>query len=228
MREGFLKACLGAVLAVGAMSAAQADVVTFEDVAPTPAFFAEGDSFSSGGMNFSVGFAGLGFGVVGTTADFVFAAPPTGTSGNFFAALNDSGVTMTAPDGGRFYVAGFDYGFVAPFPNLGGPSPGLMVVIWQDGLGGSGVSGYDFGDTDQDGNWTMRQAGNPDLGDAFPGWVSSVTFVACLYAGNGCVFPADNLAQFALDNVAVPVPATWMLVALALGAGGAVRRRVGA
>ena len=72
------------------------------------------------------------------------------------------------------------------------------------------------------------RSGAGDLGDAFPGWVSSVTFVACLYDGGGCVFPADNLAQFALDNIAVPTPATWMLVALALGAGGAVRRRVGA
>lgn len=229
MKLGYLKAGLAAALAVGAMATAHADVVTFEDVAPSPTFFAEGESFTSGGMNFGVGFAGLGFGVVGSTADFLFATPPTGTAGNFFAALNDSGVTMTAPGGGRFYVAGFDYGFVSPFSGLGGGSPGALVAIWDDGLGHTGITGFDFGDSDAQGNWAMRQgSGAGDLGDAFPGWVSSVTFVACLYDGGGCVFPADNLAQFALDNIAVPTPATWMLVALALGAGGAVRRRVGA
>ena len=228
MSKRFLKAGLAAVLTAGALAGARADVVTFEDVVPPPSFFAEGDSFSSGGMTFTVGFAGLGFGVVGASGDFV--APPNGTTGNFFGALNDSGVTMTDPSGQRFYVAGFDFGFVAPFPGIGGPSPGALVALWDDGLGGQGASAFDFGDTGPDGNWSMRTAGSADFGDRFPGWVASVTFFACLYdfAGTCVIPPVDNLAQFALDNVAVPTPATWMLVALALGAGGVARRRVGA
>ena len=177
--------------ALGAMAAgmASAGVVDFEDVV-APAVFVPGESFSSGGMTFTM--SGADFGVVESAAAFLFGNAPLGSTGNFYAGLNDFGlVTMTGGYLGQFRIFGFDFGFVAPAPGSGFPGFGFgqLKATAIDALGNSITEAWDFGNADDNGDFSMLHVGPGNLG-ALDVKLQQVTFSACLYDGLGdCTRP---------------------------------------
>lgn len=224
---------LACAFGAAGVTPAVAGVVDFEDVMPGIYFPGDPDfgSFTSGGMNFRM--SGLDFGVVDTAEAFFFGNAPAGSTGQFYAGLNDYGwLTMTSASTGLFSLQGFDFGFVAPLPGVGIPglSPGLLVAFGTDAAGNDVFEQWDFGSPDDDGNFAFATVGAGALG-AFSGVsMRSVTFAACVYfetdAGELICSPADNLAQFALDNIrTVPVPASLAITLLGLGLLTASRRR---
>lgn len=210
-----------AAMGLAAAAPASAGTVTFEDV--TPNLFGNGDSFTSGGFSFKVG---GDFGGVDSSAGFFYPAP-LGSDGQFYTGLNDSAVTMTAGNGLWSRIHGFDFSFVSPFPLGPTMSPGALVAMGIDSAGAAFTQIWDFGDSDANGDFGFRSIDVSTLG-ALSGFVKSVTFLACLYDGNGfCVNPASNQAQFSIDNIhaELPEPASLALVIGALGLLGATRRK---
>jgi PEP-CTERM motif len=219
-------------LVAAALMPAQANVVTFDDLAPN-LFFAP-DSFTSGGFKFAPD-SGLhnflipgGFTVVDTAAGFQIATPPTGNATQFASVMNDGSLTMTADT--DFTLAGFDFGFVAPAPVLGAGSPGRVVIAAVTSNDVLMFDSFDFGPSGQQtGSWAFTSASlaNHQLAGLH---LKSVTFFACLYDGgpnNTCVYPASNQAQFSIDNITsqIPEPGSLMLALAAIGLAGAASRR---
>ena len=98
--------CAGALSAIAAIPA-HALTVTFDDLGPT--FALPGDSFVSGGANFSVDRNDLGFGVVDTQAALAsFGNAPTGNATQYYAGFNDNIITMTSIATPVFSITGFD------------------------------------------------------------------------------------------------------------------------
>ena len=206
-----------AVFALGAAVAlpAQAVLIDFEDVVPT---LFTGTSVSSSGFDFAS--SGTGFSGVDSAGTFLFGNAPANSIGQFLFGLNTDALTMTQAGGGAFNLVGFDYSFVAPFSALGaGLSAGMLHLVAIASGGGVVTDDIDFGLSDANGNWNFSGYSTSALSS-----VTSVTFSACVYVGNGCVF-ANNLAQFAVDNLRVPEPASVALALAALGLLAATRRR---
>ena len=224
--------CAGVLGALAAIPA-QAGNVTFDDLAPNLYF--PGDGFVSGGMTFSVptgpffGIPQPGFGIVDTAASLsLFSNAPTGNATQFYAGLNDNFLRMTSASP-TFVLTAFDFGFVPPVPSPNTISPGALVAYWTDIHGVDGFSAFDFGNSDSNGDWAFLRANmaTPSFGVGTSTDLRSVTFFACLYSGITCNWPANNQAQFALDNVAfVPLPSTWLLAGLGLAGLVVARRRV--
>ena len=165
-----------------------------------------------------------GFTVVDTAA--AYAAAPTGNATQFAGVLNDGSVTMTGDT--AFTLAGFDFGFIAPFPGLSG-SAGMVQIVAVATNGDLLFDAFDFGQANQAGNWAFNTASlaNRALDGRF---LTSVTFFACMYSDppdNLCSYPANNLAQFAIDNIRgqIPEPGSLALAVAAVCLAGAARRR---
>ena len=225
--------CAAALSAAASLST-HAAVVTFEDLLPSG--FGEGDTFVSGGLSFSVpegpflGITQPGFGAVDTAASLAsFGNAPTGNATQFYAGLSDNFVRMSSGNGLSLRLSSFDFGFIPPVPTPNSASPGAMIAYWTDINGSDGLSGFDFGTADSNGDWAFLRADMSarSFGFGTSTFLSSVTFLACLYDGNGnCNWLAGNQAQFAIDNIdfELPTPSTWLLAGLGL-AGLAVTRR---
>ncbi len=205
------------VAAFGALSAfilqgqAQAQVIDFESLAP--GFYGDGSSFTQSDFTFTQ----IGdFGVVDGAGGFFVSQAPAGNATQFYSALNDSELSLTATNGGAFSLYGFDAGFVAPDPQAPGVSAGRIVLLGTT-LGGASVSAnWEFGQSGDDGLFSFEHFSG-GLG-SFSN-LTSLVFLACVYTDDGCQNPAQNLAQFSLDNlnvVAVPEPSTYALLALGL------------
>jgi len=198
----------------GFAGAAQA-VVNFESIAPN--FFGDGESFSENGFTLvQSGFLGT----VDTAAGFAIAIPPSGNATQFYSALNDSGIGLTTTDHSLFNLNGFDAGFIVPIFQEEGVSAGRIVVSAIGAMGQSIVGSWDLGLSGSTGSFMFLTFNA--LGDFAPFRnLQSVFFNACVYVGNSCVNPAENLAQFSLDNinvVAVPEPETYALLMLGVAA----------
>lgn len=213
---------LNRVLAAVALSAAvalpaQAGYVDFEDASPT--IFA-GTSESSGGFSFAS--SGTGFSGIDSATGFALGNAPANSSGQFLFGLNTDGLTMTADGGGVFEVFGFDFSFVAPLPSLGaGLSAGQLHIEAMMAGGSLFMDDFDFGLSDTNGNWNFSSVTTGALASG----VTSVSFSACVYDGNGGCSFTDQLAQFAIDNIHVPEPGSVALTLAALGLLAATRRR---
>lgn len=223
---------LGALaLSVAAWGPAHAAVVTFDD-APTglDSIFESGQTFGSGGFRFtptSLNLPAIPGALVGAISDsgsMVIGPPPTNASGRFYAGYNDGGVKMSTGNDRALFIDSFDAGFIpfmSGFYELGA-TPGLMVVEYQDFLTGNiGYEFFDFSTADANGEFATGTFSGAGLGALYGRALTSATFFACLFDGNGgCINPTEfNEAWFALDNIdaRVPEPPTLLLVASMLG-----------
>jgi hypothetical protein len=156
---------------------------------------------------------------------------PAGNASNFYVGLNDGSVTIVNNEMPHFRIHGLDFGFLAPLPNLADGIYGQLRLTGNLAGGGSIMAAMDFAGQNADGgfmftNWILDQS----FSTAF---LNSLTISACRYDGSGaCVNsvdePALNLAQFAIDNLAVSVPepaAPALLMLGALGMALSARRR---
>jgi MYXO-CTERM domain-containing protein len=214
-----LRRSLGAIaLAAAACLPAQASIVDFEDVIPgsflMPAVMSGGYTFASGGLGFS--------GVDDANAFSVFGNAPDNSTGQFLYALNDDTITLTL--GGERFL-GFDMAFIGPVLFSPGTSAGRLLVEAQTTTG-LVTEVYDFGVSNANGVWEFFSVTSSTLSSSS---VSSVTFSACLYDGNGgCGIDPFVPAQFALDNIHVPEPGSAALALVALCLLVSARRRAGA
>lgn len=217
--------------AIGAMPCVHASQLGFESV-PSGLRF-DGDSFTEGAYRWTVGGS---FGDVDTAAAFsvaTLALAPTGNTSQFYAGLNDSRVTLTRIDGQAFRFAGFDAGFVTPTPQASGVLPGQIVVLGSDVSGTPILQNWQFAPSGAGGSFAFKAYGGAnDASSDFSNFasVTSLTFTSCVFSASSslCRNPAENLAQFALDNVnvsAVPEPAMWALMGLGVAALAMGRRR---
>ncbi len=224
---------VGAALGLAAVAPAHADLVTFDNVDPN--IFAIGEHFNSGGFRFeqaSVYDSGLGFGVVDDPSAFLYGVAPTNADSQFYAGLNDGGVTMKKPGTNRaFYIDGFQFSFVPALTGIyaEGEAPGYLVAMFTTLAGDESLEFFEFSAADANGAFAFSTLGLADLGGLAQS-LRSVTFFACMMFDGQCYYPAGNEAQFALDNIyatAVPEPGTLGLALLGLGlmAGVARRRR---
>lgn len=214
-----------AAAAVTACAAASASVVTFEGLDPT--IYATGDSFANGGANLTVVGGNFFSGALINGSDpntCSVAACPTGNASKYFAGLNDGGLNVAA--GGGITITSLDFGFLAPTPVPGLSGFGRLVVEGIFADGSSYYTSTEFSGSDANGNFGFKHW---NLGDGFSNYrFASVNVFACLYSAQGsCVSPADNQAQFGVDNIdyTVPEPGSLALVGLSLAGLAAARRR---
>lgn len=220
-RRALARLCLGVAGLAGLVPGASADV-DFEGVAPS--LYAAGDTFQLNGFRLSVV---TGFGVVDTAAAFAIATPPTGNDTQFYGGLNDGRLRVETVSGEPFSLAGFDAGFVGPFPVEPGVVAGRIVLLGETLSGAALTSSWELAPSQADGSFSFLTYAAPADFAGF-GLLRSVTFLACIYDGAGCFNPADNLAQYGLDNLrvqAIPEPETLVLLLAGLGLLGA--RRLG-
>jgi len=205
-------------------SVASAGVVTFEGAAP--AIYAGGDTLTEGDVTMTVLGSSNNFsGALADSNGCLVAACPLGNDGLFFAGLNDAGMNLAFSNGISIGVRSLDFGFLSPVPIADLSGFGMLVLQGLMADGSSIISTREFSASDSDGNFFFSHW---DISDALStSQFSSINIMACLFNGNGdCVNPADNQAQFAVDNIAyVPEPATLALVGLSLFGLAATRRR---
>lgn len=209
-----------ATLGAGAMASAQAGSISFDDVSPT---LFSGSAVSSGGYSFAS--TGAGFSGVDNSAAFsMFGNAPGNDNGQYLFALNGDGIVMSY-GGEGFYVDGFSASFLAPMGGLASDvvAGGLLLTATLLG-GGTATEFFDLPASDKAGNFSFGTMFTSTLrGQA----LASLTFTSCVYMTDGsCSFAAGALpAQFALDEVQLPEPASLALAVGALGVAGMVRRR---
>ena len=205
-------------LSAACAAPAFADVVTFDQFG-NPNIYTSGDVLSNGTQTITVlGQGGFDGAIVnGSDPDSCnVAVCPSGNTGGYYAGLNDGGFKFETTK--SFYLDSIDFGFILPVDLALNFSVGELVIIGSDGttvsrqfsLQQNGVFGFS--------NWNIGGIG----------LIDSATVFACLYDGLGaCVNPADNQAQFAVDNLSytLPEPGSMTLGALALAALVAARRR---
>jgi hypothetical protein len=200
MRTRSMRLWLAAALTstISVMSPAQAEVITFESVAPN--VFSDGETFAQGGYSLTVSGS---YGAVDTVASCYILSCPTGNDTAFYYGVNDGHLLLTR-NGGLFDLQGFDAAFLAPYPQPAGVDAGQIRISALDANGTRINAGFEFAISGSDFS-------------AFRNIVS-VEFLACTYDSFGlCLNVNQNLSQFTLDNLqVVPEPGSVALMGLGL------------
>lgn len=235
-----LAAALAASFALLCAAPATATTISFSSL--TPDAHVSGETLAENGYDMLLveGPVGAYYGAVsgtGTIADAANTATcdlitcPSAADGNYLMVLNDGAVrfSRTGKNGG-FTLGGFDLAFLSPVPVSGGDYGRLRLsgTLFDGSMAYTDVS---FPGQDGFGNFMFGSAaiGADFLKQTF----RSLTIDACVFdADSNCVNsfdnPANNQAQFALDNLRfdeVPEPGSFLLAGLAIGALALQRRR---
>lgn len=206
-----------------ACTSAWAGVVTFETFAP--GIYTNGEVLTDGARTITVrGQGGFDGAIINGSDPFScdIAVCPSGNSSMYYAGLNDGAVSFGF-SGDTFNLTSVDFGFILPVDLQLSFSVGRLIATGNDGSTVSQEFSLQNPITGEFGfmHW--------NFGGAFAqSRFTEVTFSACLYTDSGaCVNPADNQAQFAIDDITfVPEPGSLPLVALSLaGMLAACRRR---
>lgn len=208
---------------------AHAATITFE--AGAGAAYLDGEVYSESGFNFGFAspFADGAGSLVGVNIDgsdpswCANMACPTGPSGAYYGALNDSTVSIWSDSANPFRLQGFDASFIGHTSELGGylDTVGLILVrgltaagdileedFWLDGPGSNGFSFANFSAT------TM-----------FDNAFTELIMIGFACSNDGfCRAYQSNTAQFGLDNVVlvsdgaaeVPEPASGLIFGIGL------------
>jgi hypothetical protein len=186
----------------------RSDYINFDGIDQN--VFADGDSFTSGHGVMTA----LGGGFVGAVADFsscFLAVCPVGNDSQFYAGLNDGALSISLMDE-LLHLTSLDFGFVLPLAQLVDFSVGQLLLTGEDESGAKTSVAKDFGPQDANGNYGFEHW---VLDASFTSMAfKSVTVSACLFNVDGaCVNPAENQAQFAIDNIGyIPEPASMALL----------------
>jgi hypothetical protein len=228
----FMQYAVAGAIALMSAAPAMADTINFESIGSTT--FGGTEIFNEGRYTLEVidtpiapGGTGSA-GAIGNGSDPYLcdvASCPTGNSSYFYMGVNDGSLKISRSDHLAFSLSTLDYAFLAPVGGLQGYSFGQLTVSGITVAGSSVLATFDFpalvgGSSPFETANLYSQFGKTLF--------SNVTISSCLFDGNACVSPADNQAQFTLDNVvltAVPEPETYAMLGLGLAAISLVARR---
>jgi len=224
-------ALLGAALA--AAPAAQADVITFNNL--DNQFVGHGDSLEIGNFLLT-GISNVPGAAPGDLVGAIFnggdpascgQACPTGTTNNYYAALND-GIVYLDPlkAGGSVSLQGFDASFIGYAQGASYPAiAGLLRVQGFYADGSSLYETYQLGGPV--GGSFQFQHFDTSAGFASQRFESLAFFGFTCNTSGSCNAFNSNKGQFALDNIiaSVPEPSTYAMMLLGLAGIGFVARR---
>lgn len=226
-----------AAIALTGAAAAHATLVTFED--PTDNFlFLDGDAFTQQG----VGMVAQNLAADGGFAGALVNGADPGGCGTLTCPTNNASTYYAAVDAGILRLGGAMgpamrlFNFQAAFLGANGEIlPGIsgLLGVEADRADGSfAFSRFALNGPDANGNLGFATFDGDDeirvdgTGSVFDGgFVQYFFFAYTCDASINCQAFSDNRAQFAIDNIAIPEPSSWLLAGLSLGAAGFATRR---
>ena len=226
-----LAAAIGAITMVAA-APAMATVIGFENSGLDG--LTSGDTIVESGFTLTVldSPAGPG-GLLGAIVDgsdplhCTITACPVGNTSRHYLGLNDGALSVARDNQQGFRLSGLDFAFVGPVGGLSNLNYGKLVLTGQLLGGGSVQAAFNFPSQNPAGDNVFAHLSQ--LGDLSGASLSSLTINACLFGNDSnCYFPANNQAQFGLDNLevaAVPEPETYAMLLGGLGVMAMLSRR---
>jgi hypothetical protein len=230
----FLLLALGAGSTLLALPAAQADMISFENVNSGTmgdhAFIPFGNFTVTAIDNLGPQPGDLAGAVINGVAPFCFGFSCPTAAGNYYASLFDSTMSLASNNSASFQLKSFDASMVAD-AGVAGSTTGLLRVTgllanhttaFEDfSLNGRGAGSYAF------------QSFHTDAAFGAEQFISlSFSSFSCA-SGVPCEAVASNFGQFAVDNInigsaitaAVPEPSSWLMMGLGLAGIIAAARR---
>lgn len=230
--HGIRAACAG-LAAAAALLCAPASATTIDFSSLPPSTHAGGETLNEYGfdMTFRESPLAAEWGISTAIGSVVNPGDPTscliiscpvGADGNYLAITNDGGVRFARASGAAFKLSALDLAFITPV-DVPDASYGLLR-LFGTGLDGTVTSlELEFPGQNAAGDFLFGAANI--AADFRALTLASLTIDACVFDfDNNCVNsldnPANNQAQFALDNLVfaeVPEPASLLLLAGSFG-----------
>ena len=230
----------GTLLGAAALLAAPAHASLASFETSPPKVYDHGQTFQDGALTFTAQLAtylqeaGFNEGLGGVVLDSgnpnscgAVNDCPSGTTGNFYAGVNDGSVNVERA-GGFYALRSLRFSFFTPIGGVDDGSYGQLVLTGTTTDGLTVTRSADFAGQDIDGHFMFSTW---TLDDDFAALkLSNLNISACLFDGNGGCYNmaewAPFAAQFAIDDLQVDIPLPGSAPLLLLGlAGLAVLRR---